>query len=192
MKTFITLGLMLSFISLPAQDISEELIPYSEIPDYPETFTAGTVAARMIDGLGFRYYWATEGLRDDDLAYKPSPEGRTAAETIEHIYNLSQVILNSVLMKPNIQNTIEIHMSFAEKRKLTLTNFKTAADILRASDDVSKYKIVFGTNEFPFWNNLNGPIEDAVWHCGQVVLLRRASGNPFNSKVSVFMGKIKE
>ena len=100
--------------------------------------------------------------------------------------------MNSTLKKPNIQNTIEVELSFAEKRKLTLTNFKTAADILRTSDDISKYKLVFGTNEFPFWNNLNGPIEDAVWHCGQVVLLRRASGNPYNSKANVFTGKVKE
>lgn len=192
MKTFITLCLLLSFLSITAQETSEDIIPYSEIPDYPETYTAGTVLARMIDGLGFRFYWATEGLREDDLAYKPSADGRTTAETIEHIYGLSQVILNSILMKPNIQNTIEENMSYAEKRKLTLTNFKTAADILRTSEDISKFKLVFGTNEFPFWNNINGPIEDAVWHCGQVVLLRRASGNPFNSKVSVLMGKIKE
>ena len=42
-------------------------LPYYEIPDYPETYTAGSVAARMLDGLGFRYYWATEGLNEDDL-----------------------------------------------------------------------------------------------------------------------------
>jgi hypothetical protein len=36
------------------------------------------------------------------------------------------------------------------------------------------------------------PISDALWHCGQVVSLRRASGNPFSSKVSVFTGKVRE
>ena len=44
----------------------------------------------------------------------------------------------------------------------------------------------------PFWNIINGPISDALWHCGQVVMLRRASGNPFNSKVNVFSGKLRE
>lgn len=194
MKTFLTFGLMFSFLSITAQDSIEKKLPYYEIPEYPETYTAGTVAARMIDGLGFRYYWATEGLRVEDLSYKPSADGRATAETIDHIYDLSQVILNSTLMKPNTQNAIEVEMSFAEKRKLTLTNFKTAADILRASPDLSQFTIVFeresGTREFPFWNNLNGPIEDAVWHCGQVVLLRRASGNPFNSKANVLVGKL--
>ena len=192
MKNLVSIVLIFSFISMNAQEIMGEKLPYYEIPDFAETYTPGTVVARMIDGLGFRYYWATEGLRDEDLAYKPSPDGRTTAETVEHIFQLSQFILNSTLMKPNVQNTIELNFSFAEKRKLTLINFKTAADILRTSEDISKFKIVFGTNEFPFWNNLNGPIEDAVWHCGQIVLLRRASGNPYNSKASVFTGKVRD
>ena len=49
-----------------------------------------------------------------------------------------------------------------------------------------------GTSEFPFWNLINGPIADAIWHTGQVVTLRRASGNPFNSQVSVLQGKLRE
>src|SRR4030095_3596210 len=43
---------------------------YYTIPDTPKSFTANNVAARMVDGLGFRYFWATEGLTDKDLAYK--------------------------------------------------------------------------------------------------------------------------
>jgi len=76
-------------------------LPYYQIPDYPETYTAGSVAARMVDGLGFRYYWATEGLRDLDLQYKPSEEGRTCAQTIDHIYGLSNVILNTTKKRIN-------------------------------------------------------------------------------------------
>ncbi len=195
MKTFVTLCLIFSCITMTAQDTSEEQLPYYEIPDYPESFTAGTVAARMVDGLGFRYYWATEGLRGEDLAYKPSAEARTTAETIDHLYGLSKVIVNATLQKPN-RSTDEPEMSFEDKRKQTLINIKTAADILRVNDDLTQFNIIFerdnGSSEFPFWNNINGPIEDAVWHCGQVVLLRRASGNPFNSKVSVFTGKVRE
>ena len=67
-------------------------------------------------------------------------------------------------------------------------NFKMASDILRHTDDISQ----FDSTSFPFWNIINGPISDALWHCGQVVLLRRSSGNPFNSKVSVFSGKLRD
>lgn len=165
---------------------NDNKLPYYEIPEAPETYTAGTMASRMVDGLGFRYYWATEGLRAEDLAYKASESGRTSAETIEHLFGLSNFILSTVIQGFNPLDGSA--MTFEEKRKQTLLNFKTASDILRATDDISK----FDNNKFPFWNVINGPIADALWHCGQVVLLRRASGNPFNSKVSVFAGKLRE
>ena len=169
-----------------------EILPYYEIPEAPESFTAGTVASRAIDGLGFRYYWATEGLREEDLSFQPNVDARTTMETIEHIFGLSKMIVNSTLKKDNNEKGEDQDLSFEAMRKATLENFKTAADILRDSDDVSQYKIIFGEREIPFWNQLNGPIEDAVWHCGQVVLLRRSSGNPFNSKASVFSGKVRD
>ncbi|MBT8287582.1 MAG: hypothetical protein KJO00_06160 [Bacteroidia bacterium] len=172
----------------------DQNLPYYEIPDYPESYNACTVAARMIDGLGFRYYWATEGLTEKDLAYKPSESGRSTDETLDHLYGLSNFIVTTAMKKP-VGAREENTMTYAEKRAATLRNFKTAADILRNSTDLSQFKIVIsrGENmsEFPFWNNINGPIADAIWHCGQVVVLRRASGNPFNSKVSVFTGTVR-
>ena len=190
MKTKILL-LILPIFSLIMINAQDKELPYYELPEYSETYTAGTVAARMVDGLGFRYYWATEGLRDEDLTYKPSEEARSTGETIDHIYGLTRVIVNSTLKKPN-ERVEEPKMTFAVKRKKTLENIKTAADILRASKDISGFKIIFGENEFPFWNQLNGPIADAIWHCGQVISFRRSSGNPYNSKASVFSGKVRE
>ncbi len=173
----------------------KEKIPYSEIPDYSDKYTAGTVAARMIDGLGFRYYWATDGLREEDLKFKPSEDARTTEQTIDHILGLSNVIVNSTTNKVNDRSIAKPELTFDEKRRQTLINFKTAADILRSSDDISVFKIIFnsdkGTTEYPFWNNINGPIADALWHCGQVVSFRRSSGNPYDSKVSLFTGKVK-
>jgi hypothetical protein len=177
-----------------AQEMTSDL-PYFQIPEAPETYTQGAIAARMVDGLGFRYYWATEGLRSEDLAFRPSKDARTSEETIDHILGLSNVILNSALHKVN-EGLDSSEMNFTEKRKLTLTNIKTAADIFRKSDDLSEFTVVFkgkdGNSEYPFWNQINGPVSDAIWHCGQVVSFRRSSGNPFNSKVSVFMGKLRD
>ncbi|NOY48568.1 MAG: hypothetical protein GXO84_10330 [Chlorobi bacterium] len=187
--------LLISLSMMRVSQAQDKSLPYYELPEYSKTYTAGTVAARMVDGLGFRYYWVTEGLRAEDLAYKPSEDSRTTGETIDHIYGLCRVIVNSTLKRPNDGNQDE-ELTFAEKRKKTLEYIKTAADILRQSDDISEFKIIFkrgeNTSGFPFWNQLNGPIEDAVWHCGQVVLLRRASGNPYNSKASVFSGKVRD
>ena len=191
-KTIFLILVALSFNFTFSQD---KELPYYQIPDYPETYTACTVAARMIDGLGFRYYWATDSLRDEDLAFRPNEDARATSETIDHIYGLSKVIVNASLNKPN-DRAEEAEMTFDEKRRKTLENFKTASDILKKSDDLSQFKIVFvrgeNSSEFPYWNNINGPIADAIWHCGQVVLLRRSSGNPFNSKVSVFNGKVRD
>lgn len=177
---------------LPISIMSQEEIPYYEIPEYPESYTAGTVAARMVDGLGFRFYWASEGLRKEDLMYKPSEDARTTLETLNHIYDLSLVVVNATLQKVNDSSVNKKEMSWEEKRKQTLINFKTAADILRNAEDISQFTLRFGKSEYPFWNNINGPIADAIWHCGQLVSMRRASGNPFNSKVSLFSGKLRE
>ena len=184
MKHFILIFALIN--SIIAMGQSEENMPYYEIPNYSKAYTANSVSARMIDGLGFRYYWATEGLRVEDLNYKPSASGRATSETIAHIYGLSKFIRNSVLSEDKDTNKLEL--SFAEKRKQTLMNFKAVSDVLRNMETPFQLE----NTEVPFWNIINGPISDAIWHCGQVVLLRRASGNPFNSKVNLFSGKVAE
>ena len=182
-------------LNLTAQEAMEE-IPYATIPDAPDTYTAGTVVSRMIDGLGFRYYWATEGLTEKDYNYKPNDDGRSIAETLVHLYGLSNTIVNSAQKVPNDGTIKKETPAIASLRKLTLENLKTASVIFKAATELSDYTLVFknasGSNEYPFWNHINGPIEDAVWHAGQVVLLRRSAGNPINPKVSVFLGKLKD
>ena len=173
-------------------------LPYREIPDYPETYTAAHVVARMVDGLGFRFYWATEGLRQEDLAFRPTPEARSSEETIDHILGLSTILLNSLKNQPNVRSGEETSpLSFEVKRKKTLETLKEASDLLKQADSkLNESTIVFqsGTakTEFPFWNMLNGPLADALWHVGQVVTFRRSSGNPFNGKASVLTGKVRE
>lgn len=171
------------------QENSKSELPYYEVPDYSEEFTAGTMAARMVDALGFRFYWASDSLTEKDLVYKANEEGRSTEETIKHIYDLSKIIVNSTLKKPN--SRVEEDLSYDEMRAKTLTNLKTAADILRESNDISQYKIIFGEQEIPFWNQVNGPIADAIWHCGQIVIYRRSTGNPINPKVNHFSGKVR-
>jgi hypothetical protein len=178
---------------------SEEELPYASIPEYTQEYTAGTVSARLVDGLGFRYYWATEGLRTEDLLFKPSEEARTIEETIDHIYGLSAMLKNATLHQANSRSNELANMTFEQKREATLANIKVASDILRESteEQIASYKIVFerkegSTTEYPFWNMLNGPIADAIWHVGQVVSHRRTSGNPFNSKVNVLSGRLRD
>ncbi|WP_299278222.1 hypothetical protein [uncultured Psychroserpens sp.] len=189
-NTIVIIALVISAMCY-AQDTSEEKLPYYEVPEYSKEFTAGTMAARMVDGLGFRFYWASEGLTEKDLNYRPSKDVRSSEDTIDHILDLSYIIVNSTLKQPN-SRVDKSKMTYEEKRKQALMNLKTAADILRGSDDISQYKIIFGENEIPFWNQVNGPIADAIWHCGQLASFRRITGNPINPNVNHFTGKVKE
>lgn len=173
-------------------------LPYTTIPDYPENYSAAGVAARMVDGLGFRYRWATEDLTEKDLAYAPDSTARTSMETMDHLMGLSETIVNAVRKKPNVRPVPENNYTWEEKRKITLDNLKATSDILWSSKDtdLAEYKIIFqrgdNVSEFPFWHHMNGPIADALWHCGQIVSFRRASGNPIDNRVNVFMGKLRE
>ena len=197
MRTFILTLSLFTILTMNSQQKQEGPLPYQQIPEYPESYTAGTVVARMIDGLGFRYYWATEGLQLQDLAYKPAENSRTIGETVDHIYGLSRVIYNSAIKKVNERgNTDQEPTTYEEKRAQTLFHLKEAREILIKETDLSEFQVIFkndsGLSEFPFWNQINGPIEDAVWHTGQVVMMRRAAGNPWPKGVSVFMGRKRE
>tara|TARA_R110002111_G_scaffold5650_2_gene26959 strand:- start:8408 stop:8977 length:570 start_codon:yes stop_codon:yes gene_type:complete len=189
MKHILVFLIFLMTINIYSQEKNDKQ-PYYEVPDYPKEFTAGTTAARMLDALGFRYYWVSDSLTEKDLAYKANEEGRSSEETIKHVYNLSKIIVNSTLKQSNSREKEEL--SYADMRVKTLNNLKIAADILRESNDISQYKIIFGEQEIPFWNLVNGPIADAIWHCGQLVIYRRTTGNPINPKVNHFSGKVKD
>lgn len=182
--------LLFTFIMTTSIQSQNDELPYKDILKTPESYTAGSVVSRMIDGLGFRYYWATEGLKEKDLIFQPSAGARTTEMTIDHILGLSQVILNCALDVPNGQP--QPKMTFNEKRKKTLLNLKKASEVFAEAKDLSKFKMIFKngerTTEFAFWNQINGPISDAIWHVGQVVSFRRSSGNPFPKGVSVLQG----
>ena len=177
--------------------MAQDQLPYYQIPEYPTEYTAGNVAARVVDGLGYRYYWATNGLYEEDLAYRPSPDGRTTGETIDHLWNLSSTILTTVRQGVNVRPFASRDLTFDQKRSETLRNFAQASEILKAAGagDLEKSQVVFqrgdSRSEFPFWNLLNGPIADAIYHVGQVVSFRRSSGNPMQSGVNVFMGRTR-
>ncbi|MEO0580968.1 MAG: hypothetical protein AAF135_01980 [Bacteroidota bacterium] len=193
---FLTFSLVF-LMNVHAQDTTSRL-PFESIEAYPANYQAGNIMARMIDGLGYRYYWATEGLRQEDLDFKPSEDARSAGETIHHLFELSQMIALNPQRKPNIRPREEVSMTFEEKRAATLTNLQIARDLYAASseEEIEQYAIIFQrgerTSEASFWHIINGPISDAIYHVGQIVSFRRTSGNPMNPKVNVFMGKNRE
>jgi hypothetical protein len=173
-------------------------LPYYQIPDYPESYSPENVAARMIDGLGFRFYWATEGLTEKDLAYTPGNDGRSTGHTIDHIYGLTLTILNASLNKPNVFPRDDEELTFEEKRALTLINIEKASQVLKDqnANTLENNKVIFqsenGSSEYPYWNMINGPIADAIYHTGQIVSHRRSSGNPINPNIRQFLGTFRK
>jgi hypothetical protein len=187
---FVSLIITISFsVALSGQDKPY----YYQIPDTPKVYNAATVAARLVDGLGFRYHWATEGLTEKDLAYKPSADARTSLQTIEHIKGLTDILFNAVNKNPTNFTNPAPKLSFKELRDATLKNIRLASEALKKPGvDLAELDMIFqrGENksEFPFWNLINGPISDALWHVGQVVTFRRSSGNPLPAGVNVLTG----
>ncbi|MEM6895029.1 MAG: DinB family protein [Bacteroidota bacterium] len=194
---FITL-VSVVFLSTMGNELKSQEVPYQEILEYPKDYSPGNVVSRMIDGLGFRYHWASEGLTEKDLAYKPSEDGRTVLETLQHIYGMSEMILNAPTATPNVRPADFSEIPYETLREKTLRNLKQASEAIlgKSAEEFEAFQVVFqnGDNStaFPYWNLINGMLSDCIYHAGQITMLRRASGNPINPKVSVFMGKVRE
>ena len=171
---------------------TQDSLPYREMPDYPENYSTGSMASRMVDGLGFRFYWATEGLRGEDLAFRPTEESRSSEETIDHMLSMINGITNTLSKSDQYDLT---ELSYEEKRAYILNDLKTISSVLLKSsdEDFDSYTIKLRNGEsLPFWNYVNGQIADCLWHCGQISSFRRISGNPFSSKVNLFRGVVKD
>ena len=73
---------------------------FYEIKKFEDNYSNKAVVSRFLHSVGFRYYWATEGLNDNNLSYKPSESGINSRETLEHIYGLSIMIRNGFHNEP--------------------------------------------------------------------------------------------
>lgn len=185
---FFFLIIIFSFQTM-AQDL-----PFSSLPEAPKEFTATNSISRMIQGLGFRYYWATEGLRPTDLEYRPTVEAQSTLGTLQHIYSLSKTILNAAQNQPSMRPEPPAPEDFSTLRTATLHQLQKASRLFLDTKDVAlqELQIIFDRegeqSRFPLWNLINGPIADALYHTGQVVSFRRSSGNPIPKGVNVFLG----
>jgi len=171
-------------------------LPYRTIPPIPEAYNAGNMAARVLDGLGFRYYWATEGLDEKALAYRPSVDGRTTFETLQHIADLSEGILY-VAQGKVIEGPFDMKgLDLDQLREKTLRNIQTASKLFaKMEKELDGADMVLRTDKgevrFPFWNVVNGPISDTLYHTGQIVTFRRSAGNPMQLGVNPFLGRLE-
>lgn len=170
---------------------------YTKIPEYPRVYTAGTVLGRLVDALGFRYRWATDGLTERDLEHRSDESSRSVIETLSHIHNL--VVMTTTGLGGERYSLPEPPetKSFDELRQATLMEIRRLSEQLKATSDETfdempiRFKMGDKDLDFPFWNAINGTLADALYHLGQVVSHRRAAGNPIDPRVNVFVGKKK-
>ena len=177
--------------------MAQERLPMDEIPTPTSTLKAGDIISRMIQGLGYRFYWASKDLRTEDLSYRPSKDAVSSLETLQHIYGLSLMILNAYSSTPNKRPLNALPEDYRFLRQSILTNLDQSAQLYsgKSEEEVHKMNVVFERDgkisRFPVWNLLNGPLSDAIYHTGQLVSFRRTTGNPIQKGVSVFLGKTK-
>ena len=169
-------------------------LPYQAVPQPPDRYTAGTVLGRYMDGLGFRYHWATEGLSDQDIEYQICESSRSLRETLAHILNIVTMVECAFTGETYVLPEKEVTLGLAELRRATLGRIEGISNQLKGSKATdfetrtARFLIGGQKHTFPFWNTINGTMSDALHHVGQVVSFRRAAGNPIDPAVQVYMG----
>ncbi len=147
-----------------------------------------------MDGLEFRYRWATEGLTDQDLAFRIRDSARSTSETLEHIYNIVEMTEYAFSGETYLLPEQDVDLSVSDLRRLTLDRVSRISGLLSGQNgedlEALQARFQLGDEEhtFPFWNTVNGTMSDAMYHVGQVVSFRRASGNPIDPTAQVYLG----
>jgi hypothetical protein len=156
------------------------MIDYNRSPDPPEGAKAVNVICRMVDGLGFRYYWATEGLEEKVKDYRPYETAWSIYETTEHIWALMNWVHLSIQGR-EAERPADL-LSFRQSTLELIAELRKRFGDMR-EEELTSIRI----KDMPFWYLINGPLADALTHVGQINLLRRMAGSPA-PKANVFRG----
>jgi hypothetical protein len=155
-------------------------LPFRTIPAPPTETTRGAIIARIVDGIGFRYYWATEGLAGAAFAFRPAEDCMSLGELLEHIHELlSWVAVSIGATRGNAKNEPDADPITLRSRTL-LTALDLREAFLRMTESTLASVAIRTSrgDSFPFWNMLNGPLADSLTHIGQVNSWRRILGTP--------------
>ena len=153
---------------------------FHRIPPYPDAVSGTTTLVRLLDGLGFRFRWSTEGLSDEDYGFRPAPDCMSIEELVRHVWGLVNWVCLSVGL-----DGFERGNDIAITRGRVLEMTQALRDALSSMSDEDLKNIAIRGR--PFWHVINGPISDALTHVGQINSFRRLAGNP-TPKTNVFTG----
>lgn len=163
------------------------MLPYQSLPTPPDTISEAKILARLIDGIGFRYQLATDGLTKKEIDFCPIEGSMNMMELLTHIYGL--ITWTGTAFK--LPYTKKKLSSFPELRLETLELCQLFSQFLQtlSTEEVAQASVYLKRMDksFSFWYLINGPIADALTHVGQINTWRRISGNPV-AKISPFSG----
>lgn len=163
------------------------MTPYQSLPTPPATISEAKILARLVDGIGYRYQLATEGLTQKEIDFCPVEGSMNMTELLIHIYGLV-TWTGSAFKLPYTKKKLT---QYASLRKETLEVCQLFSQFLQTLttkevEEASVYLKRMDTH-FSFWYLINGPLADALTHIGQINSWRRISGNPV-AKISPFTG----
>ena len=166
-------------------DRNQEL-PFKDISQTPFELTATNTLLRMVEGLAFRYRWATENLSEENIKFRPHPTSMSIEEVNSHIFDLVDSTYR--VFGGEKQNKESLN-SFQEIREANLFLLQKLVTQLREMNDSELVEMEKNTSrKLPFWYWINGPLADALTHVGQITSWRRIAGNPQLKGVNVFIG----
>jgi hypothetical protein len=170
--------------------MSETSFDFRSLPPGPEAVTGSAVLVRLVEGIGFRFTWATEGLREPDLFFRTTPETMCIAEQVHHVLELVSWVAATAGAIPADPKKPGSPPPFTEVRQQILEVLsKLRARLADMRDEqISTIRIGSRAGPVPWPHIVNGPLADALTHIGQIAVLRRASGNPV-PKANVFLGR---
>ena len=161
-------------------------LPFEDISKTPVEITATNTLLRLVEGLAFRYRWATENLSEKDIKFRPHPTSMSIEEVNAHIFDL--VDSTFTVFGGEKQNKDSLN-SFQQIRKKSLFILQDLSERLKEMSDEDFSEIEKNTSrKLPFWYWINGPLADALTHVGQITSWRRIAGNPQLKGVNVFIG----
>jgi len=144
---------------------------FKTFPQEPGELSTSNAIARLIDGLGYRLYWALYGLREEECQYTLCDGAHSIKDILWHILGLvnwvyMHVYGHQMTRKPSIIDQGIDTLLALEKLRQTFLEMSDA--------ELVNYKL----EDMSFWSYINMPLSDALHHVGQVSILRRAAGNP--------------
>ena len=66
----------------------DQELPFLDISEIPSELTTTNALLRMVEGLAFRYRWATENLSEENIKFRPHPTSMSIEEVNSHIFDL--------------------------------------------------------------------------------------------------------